>query len=124
MWTSRYDLKICKFLQNEFYLRKVSMTVTDPRERYDDLISECYEEEHDADSFAETAGSEMFQRGWSVAAVVLDHEDRVLLAYDEDDSQWLAPGGAIEPGETLSEAACREVYEETGIRVSIDRPHV
>lgn len=105
------------------YRKITSMSVTDPRERYDDLVVEHYEEERDADSFAETTETEMFRRGWSVATIVLDDENRVLLAYNTDDEQWLAPGGAIEPEETLSEAARREVYEETGVPVSIDRPY-
>ena len=99
------------------------MPVTNPCERYDDLVVEHYEEDRDADAFAEIAETEVFKRGWSVATVVLDDEDRVLLAYNTDDGQWLAPGGSIESGETLSEAARREVHEETGVHVSVDRPY-
>ena len=32
--------------------------------------------------------------------------------------QWSLPGGAQEIGETVAEAACREVMEETGIRMT------
>jgi 8-oxo-dGTP diphosphatase len=99
------------------------MVVTDPREQYGDLVVRHHEEDRDADSFAETAETEMFQRWWSVATVVLDDREHILLVYNTDDEQWLAPGGAIDRGETLSEAARREVYEEIGVHVSIDRPH-
>lgn len=55
---------------------------------------------------------------------LVDADERVLLVHDRvdldrDDSHWIAPGGGIEGDETLREAAIREVYEETGLRVEL-----
>ncbi|MEW9107254.1 NUDIX domain-containing protein, partial [Paenibacillus sp.] len=47
--------------------------------------------------------------------------DRVLLMNRPDSKGfpgYLAPGGKIEFPESLTEGAIREVYEETGLRVS------
>lgn len=98
------------------------MYVTDPRDRYDDLIEELNEEEIDAEAFHALAGSEAFTGGW-VAVAVVRHEGDVLLAYHADDGAWLLPGGSVKPGESLREAVVREVREETGVEVVPDRPH-
>ena len=47
------------------------------------------------------------------------HQDRILLVHRRRAPQagrWGFPGGHVEPGEQLAEAAGRELYEETGIR--------
>ncbi|MEO1223398.1 MAG: NUDIX hydrolase [Pseudomonadota bacterium] len=52
--------------------------------------------------------------------VVVWHRDRVLLVQRSKapgEGQWSLPGGSQELGETLFEAAEREVREETGLRV-------
>ncbi|MCW2524680.1 MAG: mismatch repair protein MutT, partial [Frankiales bacterium] len=62
--------------------------------------------------------------------LLLDREDRLLLIEerrDRDSSQthWLTPGGGLEPGESALQAAQRELYEETGLRLSLgDGPPV
>ncbi len=52
--------------------------------------------------------------------VVRDNEGRLLLQKRADRVAWGFPGGAIELGESAEEAAVREVYEETGLRVKVD----
>lgn len=39
----------------------------------------------------------------------------VLLQLRGDDATWGLPGGRVEPGETLEQAARRELLEETGL---------
>ena len=54
---------------------------------------------------------------------VLVEEGQILLVRQRVDDQraWSLPGGHVEPGETLSGALMREMHEETGLEVSVDR---
>lgn len=55
-----------------------------------------------------------------VGAVVW-HQDHVLLIQrgkEPNIGSWSIPGGAQELGETVREAVCREVMEETGVKIS------
>ena len=52
----------------------------------------------------------------SVAALIRDSSGAILLQQKSDGS-WSLPAGAIEPGESPSEALTREVFEETGFVV-------
>lgn len=52
---------------------------------------------------------------------ILFRRDRVLMAQRGKDplkGWWSLPGGALELGESLKDAICREVLEETGLEVS------
>lgn len=51
----------------------------------------------------------------AAGVLVWDDEKRVLLQKRSDDQTWCIPGGAVEPGERLEEAARRELREETGL---------
>jgi 8-oxo-dGTP diphosphatase len=57
-----------------------------------------------------------------VGAVVRDESGRILVvrrARPPSQGLWSIPGGRVESGETLAEAARREVREETGLDVDI-----
>lgn len=55
------------------------------------------------------------------ACAVLDEAGRVLLQRRADShGPWGLPGGAMELGETLEQAAVRETREETGLDVAPD----
>ena len=51
----------------------------------------------------------------AVALVVRDGSGRLLLVKHRDTGAWGLPAGAVEPSETPSEAARRELLEESGI---------
>jgi 8-oxo-dGTP pyrophosphatase MutT (NUDIX family) len=56
------------------------------------------------------------------ASVIVDDRGRVLLVHHTYGRfNWELPGGAAEPGEGPDETARREVFEETGLRVDLDR---
>jgi ADP-ribose pyrophosphatase YjhB (NUDIX family) len=55
----------------------------------------------------------------SVNVIVQDTDGSVLLIRRTDNDKWSLPGGAIDLGETVRQAAVRETLEETGIRCEI-----
>jgi 8-oxo-dGTP diphosphatase len=60
----------------------------------------------------------------AVGAVVI-HKDKILLVKRIKDPQketWAIPGGSVNLGETLQEAAEREIKEETGLTIKAKKP--
>ena len=57
----------------------------------------------------------------AVSQAVILSEQRVLLAVRRDLRGWELPGGHLQPGESSEEGLIREVHEETGLDVAIDR---
>ena len=53
--------------------------------------------------------------------VAVIHNDQILLTRREDFEVWCLPGGAVEDGESVAQAAIRETYEETGLEVRLSR---
>ncbi|MFT4214555.1 MAG: NUDIX domain-containing protein [Microbacterium sp.] len=52
---------------------------------------------------------------------VIREGERFLLARHARSGLWSLIGGAVEPGEEPSDGVIREVWEETGARIRIDR---
>ncbi len=54
--------------------------------------------------------------------VIIYDEEKVLImkrAFDPSANRWSIPGGAVELGEKVRDAAKREVFEELGLEVEI-----
>ena len=55
-----------------------------------------------------------------VGAIIMKN-DKFLMVGNENYDYLYSVGGRIKFGETAEEAVVREVYEETGIRMEVDR---
>jgi 8-oxo-dGTP pyrophosphatase MutT (NUDIX family) len=51
------------------------------------------------------------------ASAFLIHEGKILLIKHKKLGVWMAPGGHLDPGELPHQAAVREFWEETGVKV-------
>jgi 8-oxo-dGTP diphosphatase len=60
----------------------------------------------------------------AVGAIVFKDNCVLLVRRGQAPSEgvWAIPGGSVEIGETLQEAAEREIFEETGIRIRAGKP--
>ncbi|MER5856328.1 NUDIX domain-containing protein [Streptomyces sp900105245] len=57
----------------------------------------------------------------SVSGVVVRPDGRVLTIRRADNGTWEPPGGVLEPMEAIEDGVRREVLEETGIKVHVER---
>ena len=57
----------------------------------------------------------------SVAGIVVRDDGRVLVIKRDDNGHWEAPGGVLELDESFEAGVRREVLEETGLEVAVDR---
>ena len=65
------------------------------------------------------SSSPIFRIG--VFALIFNYEQQILLGHRRDIDWWNLPGGGMEVGETVDEAVCREVREETGLAVKVEQ---
>lgn len=57
----------------------------------------------------------------SVAAVIVDDDERALAIRRRDTGAWELPGGVLETGESIEDGLAREVREEAGVAVDVLR---
>ena len=55
----------------------------------------------------------------SVNVVVANDAGDILMIRRTDNGNWAVPGGAVDLGESVAQAAARETLEETGIRCAV-----
>ena len=94
------------------------------RERYDrvlELVTTYYGMSVDLPSsevrerFAEEVG--YVTPKLNAGAAIFNADGNILLMRRTDNETWCLPGGYVDPNETPADAAVREAYEETGLRV-------
>lgn len=53
--------------------------------------------------------------------VAVIKDDKILLTQREDFETWILPGGGVDEGESVAQAAIRETKEETGLDVDLTK---
>lgn len=56
-----------------------------------------------------------------VCAVILNKKKQILLHKRSDSDFWALPGGTMETGESISQCCSREISEEMGLEVKIEK---
>jgi ADP-ribose pyrophosphatase YjhB (NUDIX family) len=55
----------------------------------------------------------------SVTVAVRDEAGRILLVHKIDNDYWALPGGAVDLGESVTDAALPEIAEEAGVTIEL-----
>lgn len=61
------------------------------------------------------------RNSWMGAAGIVVSHNKILMVKEKATKRWSVPSGEIESGETAEQACIREVKEETGFIVSLEK---
>jgi 8-oxo-dGTP pyrophosphatase MutT (NUDIX family) len=66
-----------------------------------------------------------FHPHFKLASCFVEHDGKMLLLHRNDTTsqggKWGQPAGKVEEGENVIDAAVREIFEETGIKVNLNQ---
>jgi 8-oxo-dGTP diphosphatase len=91
-----------------------------------DLRVEAVPPDHREQSVCTRCGFVFYLNPKLVAGTIPEQDDRVLLtrrSINPGRGLWTFPGGFVDFGETVTDAAVRETFEETGLRVELTGLH-
>ena len=54
-------------------------------------------------------------------ALIFNNKQELLLVKNEKDGVWFTPGGWLDGFETLEQTCVREVFEETGLKIEVQK---
>lgn len=66
---------------------------------------------------------EQIQRFFCVTVYVINSDNKLLMIKHKKLGKWCPPGGKVDNNETPDEAAVRECFEETGVKIKLDCGH-
>lgn len=82
-------------------------------------------EELDYTHWRDSTGAPLTKRpdrlGVATNGFIRDKTGKILLQQRADNGFWGLPGGQVELGESVEQGVVREVYEETGLQVRVER---
>ena len=82
-------------------------------------------EEFDYSQWCDSTGAPLAKMpdrlGVAANGFIRDKTGKILLQQRADNGFWGLPGGQVELGESVEQTAVREVYEETGLEVRVER---
>ena len=124
------SLKLLEWAREIYLLSQAGITYSendydvDRYKRLQEITAEMLASQSDL-SEAEVLHSFSMQSGYATpkidvrAAVIRD--DKILLVRERADGKWAMPGGWGDIGDAPAEMAAREVWEESGFKVSVDK---